>query len=531
MESDLDVSKYIENPYSGSHIWSARRTLVVVSVVLWIAFLQGSILDVATGGIGLLVARIISEDGTISMGWALVLVSAFAEWYYFYRRAPPAIKKNLSRSGVRVVLVKLVKMFVFLVLVTVFVTSVMGDGWLAILFQYGIMMAVAVLLLGNYALADLSRVHRKYKRLLKRTRKITEDDDARVTVDIEPSIEEIHPDQYDDIGEALTAVGKYETALKPIEHAYQNWKKVERIESRVRRRFKSVDATAFEPLYQDLKTDLNEYSPDVYTSSRTALTDIQRLEDQVSTYTEASRLKQKGDALLRDTRQAKRQYSGYGFETFVKTMEERLEMTAGDVDDTTQYEQTLLAGRETLDLAVEVAQFLESVGASHPNVDYSRWKRTVRTAVETVSPKDIYQLEADIDRLQNTNWRHDSLYDYTWQEFEELVGLLYQVNGYTVQVTQGSNDGGVDVWAADDGERIAIQVKQYSEGSTVGRPELQRIASTLATGEATQVAVVTSASFSQTAIEYSRQFESRMELIDGKRLVVALSESAIATKR
>ena len=51
--------------------------------------------------------------------------------------------------------------------------------------------------------------------------------------------------------------------------------------------------------------------------------------------------------------------------------------------------------------------------------------------------------------------------------------------------------------------------------------------STLATGEATKVAVVTSSTFSSTADEYATQFGPRMELIDGDALIAVLSESSI----
>lgn len=67
----------------------------------------------------------------------------------------------------------------------------------------------------------------------------------------------------------------------------------------------------------------------------------------------------------------------------------------------------------------------------------------------------------------------------------------------------------------------------YQQGNSVGRPDLQRIVSTLATGEATKVAVGTSSTFSSTAYEYAAQCGSRMELIDGDALIAILSESSI----
>lgn len=69
--------------------------------------------------------------------------------------------------------------------------------------------------------------------------------------------------------------------------------------------------------------------------------------------------------------------------------------------------------------------------------------------------------------------------------------------------------------------------QQYQQGNSVGRPDLQRIIRTLATSEATKVAVVTSSTFSSTVYEYAAQFGSWMDLIDGDALIGILSESRI----
>jgi HJR/Mrr/RecB family endonuclease len=133
---------------------------------------------------------------------------------------------------------------------------------------------------------------------------------------------------------------------------------------------------------------------------------------------------------------------------------------------------------------------------------------------------------AQIERLGDALWQREHLYDVTWEEFEHLVGELYRIRGYDVEVTQRTDDLGIDVWAERDGERTAIQVKQFSEGNTVGRETLQKLLSTIARGEADNVVVITSGEFAHTAKQYAKD-TTGMQLIDGEELLELLSESEI----
>lgn len=85
---------------------------------------------------------------------------------------------------------------------------------------------------------------------------------------------------------------------------------------------------------------------------------------------------------------------------------------------------------------------------------------------------------------------------------------------------------GVDVWAEDATERVAVQAKRYQPGNTVGREVIQKLESTLARGEADKVAVVTTSEFAGTAEEYAVN-SSAVELIDGEALVSQLNQSDV----
>lgn len=174
----------------------------------------------------------------------------------------------------------------------------------------------------------------------------------------------------------------------------------------------------------------------------------------------------------------------------------------------------------------ELAQFIQD-NKSHPSIDTSEWQSEITQALEQRFPKRLRPLNKQRERMLDNYWEQEDLYQYDWQEFEELIGTLFQAEGYEVEVTQGTQDFGVDVYAESDNVTIAIQVKQFSEGNRVGREPLQKLASTLATGSADEVIIVTSSSFAKTASDYARDFGSEMYLIDGAELVNRLIDAEV----
>lgn len=105
-------------------------------------------------------------------------------------------------------------------------------------------------------------------------------------------------------------------------------------------------------------------------------------------------------------------------------------------------------------------------------------------------------------------------------EFEEFVAELWEEMGWKTTVTEGTGDRGIDV-IATKGEpfetKQLIQVKRYSEGSTVGSPQIQQYAS-LRQQEPNvdAVVVVTTSTFSKQAKEIADDLN--VKLIDGVAL-------------
>lgn len=185
----------------------------------------------------------------------------------------------------------------------------------------------------------------------------------------------------------------------------------------------------------------------------------------------------------------------------------------------------LEALREVLVRGPRIAEFLDTVDHDHPSVEAAEWRDALDAAAADAFPNVLRPIDNRIEAMNDGMWERSDLYAYNWQEFESLVGSLYSDEGYEVEVTADTNDEGVDVWARSPSETVAIQVKQNSQGNTVGRRVLQQLASTIAKGSADRVVVVTSAGFADTAVEYATEFGPEMDLIDGEDLVRKLSAS------
>ncbi|SMG63549.1 Mrr restriction system protein, partial [methanotrophic bacterial endosymbiont of Bathymodiolus sp.] len=91
------------------------------------------------------------------------------------------------------------------------------------------------------------------------------------------------------------------------------------------------------------------------------------------------------------------------------------------------------------------------------------------------------------------------------------------------QVTQASNDGGIDGIIKEDLlglGRIHIQVKRYGIGNTVGRDEIQKFVGALAVAQSNKGVFITTSSYSKGAHEYANNLNgtTALVLIDGQQL-------------
>ncbi len=100
-------------------------------------------------------------------------------------------------------------------------------------------------------------------------------------------------------------------------------------------------------------------------------------------------------------------------------------------------------------------------------------------------------------------------------EFEKFIGELYQKMGYNTSVTVRSNDGGIDVIAELEGNRVLIQCKRFKD-SSVGVHAVRELYGVVTAENAKKGIIICTSDFTSDA----RRFAARIpiELIDGKTL-------------
>jgi restriction system protein len=111
--------------------------------------------------------------------------------------------------------------------------------------------------------------------------------------------------------------------------------------------------------------------------------------------------------------------------------------------------------------------------------------------------------------------------------FETLVVDLMLAMGYggwskdSGKATQYTADGGIDGIINEDPlglETIYLQAKRFSEGNTVGRPDIQAFSGALDMQRARKGVFITTSRFSRDALDYVQRIEKKIVLIDGQQV-------------
>ncbi len=114
-------------------------------------------------------------------------------------------------------------------------------------------------------------------------------------------------------------------------------------------------------------------------------------------------------------------------------------------------------------------------------------------------------------------WEIHSRFAGAYREFEYYCADVFRAHGYSVEVTPASGDGGVDLRMERDGIRTIVECKCFRPNSKVGRPVIQKLVGANQVERAHHTMVVTTARFSDEAVEYARQVGT--QLVDGTRLL------------
>jgi restriction system protein len=104
--------------------------------------------------------------------------------------------------------------------------------------------------------------------------------------------------------------------------------------------------------------------------------------------------------------------------------------------------------------------------------------------------------------------------------FESLLGMVYETQGYRIEVTRKSGDQGADVIMEKAGIRAVVQAKLYAQ--PVGNSAVQEVFAAKTHYKCQEAIVVTNNSFTRSAIELA--MTNSVKLVDRPKLIEMLNE-------
>lgn len=198
-------------------------------------------------------------------------------------------------------------------------------------------------------------------------------------------------------------------------------------------------------------------------------------------------------------------------------------------------------GRETLQLSPELinVKFLQR----YPEyIEFIQGKKedgpsssTTPTKLSDETPEELLETAYQKLRNQLASDLLDSVKSASPAFFERLVIDLLVKMGYggsrreAGEAMGRSGDEGIDGIIKEDRlglDIIYLQAKRWTTG-TVGRPEIQKFAGTLQGQRARKGIFLTTSAFTNDAREYVSMIESKIILIDGKRLAELMIDHGV----
>jgi HJR/Mrr/RecB family endonuclease len=111
----------------------------------------------------------------------------------------------------------------------------------------------------------------------------------------------------------------------------------------------------------------------------------------------------------------------------------------------------------------------------------------------------------------------------TGRNFENLVFLLLENQGYKVEALKGANDYGIDMVAVKDGERIAVQVKRSKY--KIPRGPIAETRGSLEVQKCTRGMLVTNNGFTKNALHFASTVATNCILIDRPIIIEWLDQA------
>ena len=108
--------------------------------------------------------------------------------------------------------------------------------------------------------------------------------------------------------------------------------------------------------------------------------------------------------------------------------------------------------------------------------------------------------------------KDNRLLSLSHRQFEDLVAEMFKMQGYSVEQTPYSADGGKDAILRKDNKKYLVECKHYGRQKKIGRPQLQKLFAAMTEEGADKGIFVTTGGFAGPATEYAEKYN--IELID-----------------
>lgn len=111
------------------------------------------------------------------------------------------------------------------------------------------------------------------------------------------------------------------------------------------------------------------------------------------------------------------------------------------------------------------------------------------------------------------------LSELNWRDFEKLIAILLEKEGWNIQLTRGSKDGGIDVIATIENPEIGLikslwQAKKYGIKNKVQIHAVRELSAIIDSQKATKGIIVTTSHLTKGAIDWIRQDQYRLDFKD-----------------
>ena len=110
-----------------------------------------------------------------------------------------------------------------------------------------------------------------------------------------------------------------------------------------------------------------------------------------------------------------------------------------------------------------------------------------------------------------------SLKQMSWKEFEHFVGTFFEKQGYSVEVTGGLRDGGIDLIVRKNGRTSYVQCKKYRENQVTYSMMRDFYGAVSSQANTNPSFFVTTGTFTLDAKKFAEK--NAIEAIDGSRLM------------